>query len=344
MNISQLEDSIEKLQETFALDAYKPFLGVCNLNTSDALLRKRNQELMIKCKNLRCQTEVNNAFRSYFIIFNTSFKDDFGEHWFLILFNQINRNIFHVFNSFGLSDTVKAFGGELLVGGKETDGKDAVDKNLKRVNTLREIIKNIWGEEEKIEGKEQPLSFILIGVDGYVQDFSTDECGYHVYLFVHYLFKEMDEFFMQFMKFSNWWRGILSAYLQSKNLQTVPYLNLITNKYSTREDGQTILLENDRRVRQAVEKILKTKNRIAVHDEYDLTTSEWDSISKTYGDIYNRVIKSSSQDHTVQERTKTFSETIMPKTNSRGGKHREVLSNVEKAIIKKKSFVTIVEL
>ena len=88
----------------------------------------------------------------------------------------------------------------------------------------------------------------MIVLNGIHQNFSTDECGYHVYLFVSYLYDKI--LLLVENNNNNDWNEILERYLREYGVVLVPYSykNLVKNV------AQPILLENDKLVRRFCER------------------------------------------------------------------------------------------
>ena len=148
---------------------------------------------------------------------------------------------------------------------------------------------------------------LISDVTGYLQDFSTDECGYHIYLFARYLFEKENQgsFFSTYVSTPDTWNTILKAYLEELKINRVPYIVNVgnenvdddggggsdANKYATRGHHQSILLTNDARVRRVAEGFLKSANEISKHDEYDTPTEEWNELSTTRGKFYEQLLR-----------------------------------------------------
>ena len=114
-----------------------------------------NDRVFQNCDDLPCRGRCD-AMKSYFVDFNTGLKDGFGEHWFVVLFNLMNENRLYGFNSYGIVNTVTAFGGKELMKrssdndeGEDDDDDDDERKDKKRrVSILLNLCEHIWGERK----------------------------------------------------------------------------------------------------------------------------------------------------------------------------------------------------
>ena len=125
----------------------------------------------------------------------------------------------------------------------------------------------------------------VVGVNGLHQDFSTDECGYHVFRFVNYLY----EFALPKDPKTSWNR-LLEKHINDTHLR----INVILyNKSLVKSVAQPILLANDELVRRFCEvgkRLVKDKaNRIQVHDEYKLTEKQWSTKADEYVNSFESI-------------------------------------------------------
>ena len=173
------------------------------------------------------------------MILNTSLEEQDGEHWFLLAFDSEHQNTFYIFNSFGIANTLKTFGFDNI------DSKD--NRNNIRKFALNKLKEYIWNNYEE--------EFNVIDLNGIQQDFSTDECGYHVIRFVDFLYRHIYD---DVKKIINW-KNILKRYIYNYAIKLIKF----DHKYMNREAAQSILLRNDLEVKQYVEeKILFDKKTI----------------------------------------------------------------------------------
>ena len=258
--ISNVEVNASNLEKN-----YKPFLGVVNYDLSSDLVKRLLKHL---CRNICCD-------KLYFMIVNTQE----GEHWFVLAFERGNRNAFYSFNSYGLVNTLRTFG--ILP-------KTTANNEERRLDILYSLAENIWGDHFVYSDND---AINLIGLNGIHQDFSTDECGYHVFRFAIYLY-EMSTILYSPPSLSSWKR-VLEKYL----LDYAPKTNLLPydNKNLVKRKAQPILLANDKLVRRFCEQKNNTnsiedpENRIAIHEEYKLTESEWNSKAREYVDSFKLI-------------------------------------------------------
>ena len=254
MDLFQLERAIGKLEYDNALFGdYQPFLGVVNYDLSDDLIKTRLKDL---CRKATCCENL------YFFVLNTSFSTEDGEHWFLLAFKKAIMQVFYSFNSYGIVSTLNTFGVP----------KQEVLDSRKRLDVLQSMSKNIWGNHQTTTTTTVSNNINVIGLNGIHQDFSTDECGYHVYRFVSYLYDKI--LLLVENNNNNDWNEILERYLREYGVVLVPYSykNLVKNV------AQPILLENDKLVRRFWERgnsAPTIDNRIEEHDEHNLTETDW---------------------------------------------------------------------
>ena len=262
MDLFQLQNSIEYMEKKHRSSRVK-FLGVTKFDTGQDLLA--NKTILNKCKKLFCDKSLADQ-NIYFMILNTSLEEHNGEHWFLLAFDSEHQNTFYIFNSFGIANTLKTFGFD-NIGSND-------NRNKIRIFALNKLKEYIWNNYEE--------EFNVIDLNGIQQDFSTDECGYHVIRFVDFLYRHIYD---DVKKIINW-KNILERYIYNYAIKLIKF----DHKYMNREAAQSILLRNDLEVKQyVVEKILfdKKNYQISFHDEYKLTDNEWNSIAKKYIRIIN---------------------------------------------------------
>ena len=100
MDLFQLRNSIEYMEKKHRNSRVK-FLGVTKFDTGQNLLTMTNKTILNKCKKLFC--DKSHADQNiYFMILNTSFLEQNGEHWFLLAFDSEHQNTFYIFNSFAV--------------------------------------------------------------------------------------------------------------------------------------------------------------------------------------------------------------------------------------------------
>ena len=150
--------------------------------------------------------------------------------------------------------------------------ENQVVENANRKFTLSKLCEYIW---KKTSSSANNIN--IIDINGIHQDFSTDECCYHVIRFVNYLYEQILRNNTDEGDEINWMKT-LNDYLRFYEITVVNY----DHKYMVQERAQRILLKNDREVKRVVEdSILTRKNQqINFHDEYELTRSRWNSIAR----------------------------------------------------------------
>ena len=179
MDLFALERSIKEIEEKKSRVEYRPFLGVANFNTGKELIE--NKKILNKCKELFCydgNKKIITKNQLYFLVLNTSLDSQDGEHWFLLAFTK-TANTFYAFNSFGAANTLKTFG----FGG--VNNENQVNENTNRKFTLSKLCEYIWKKTSS------PNNIDIVDINGIHQDFSTDECSYHVIRFVNYLYEQI---------------------------------------------------------------------------------------------------------------------------------------------------------
>lgn len=253
MDLFQLERSILALERKFYGSSdtiVKPFLGVSNFDGGQAMF-----EDVKKLKE--CIADKDCSCSVFFFIANTTLSTQMsGEHWFLISFDSLIENVFNIFNSFGVSNTVKTFG----YVNKCVEKIDNYANSKERQAAVRDLAESIWGRRFT----NLPA---IVDIDGVHQDFSTDECGYHVMRFVISMYDHKRPV--------RRWENFLSLYLIENDVTVVPFHDL---KYANKNIVQPILLKNDRRVKRFIErgdKTVEPGDRIQEHDEYKLSSREW---------------------------------------------------------------------
>ena len=283
MDLFQLQRAISEVErkKTFVDKAYRPFLGVVNYDSSVELIEK---DLTNLCSNVRCE-------KLYFIVLNTSLYDETGEHWFLLAFERDNENVFYSFNSYHIVNTCNTF------------GFYRVDKNnndeCRRRKTVLSLLSSVIWRRYSNSGNNKRTSVSVVVINGLHQDFSTDECGYHVFRFVVYLYDDdnphLDKKIVD-------WKSILRNYLRETNVTLINY----NNKNLTRDAIQPILRKNDLSVRRFCERkdspLTKKTNRIQAHDEYNLTRIQWNSKAKEFVNAFEKLLSVviSSDYHTIE--------------------------------------------
>ena len=283
MDLFQLQQAIENLEydSVFEDENYRPFLGVVNYDLSDDLIEKRLKDL---CKKATCCDKL------YFLVLNTSFSTENGEHWFLLAFEKTNRLVFYSFNSYGIVNTLNTFG---------VPRREVLDSR-KRLDVLQSLVKSVWGDS--IDSK----NLNVIGLNGLHQDFSTDECGYHVYRFASYLC-ENNTLQKQNVTETNW-NGVLETYLRKSRIALIPY----DDKNLVKSTAQPILLENDKLVRRFCERdtaLSDVSNRIGEHDEYQLTEEQWGDTALDFRNSFRLLATRNRRrhdDNDVKSATKTI--------------------------------------
>lgn len=258
MDLFQLQRSIENLEKVAHLKCYQPFLGVVNFDVGSELIDEQLKETCIKA----CCDKL------YFMVVNNSFSSERGEHWFFIGFEKNNANVLYSFNSYGVVSTLKTFG---------CPSSDTVENARKRLKALTCISKTIWGKHAV--GLPN-----IIGINGIQQDFSTDECGYHVFRFAVFLYKNV----LPKEPNESCWNRVLDCYLKKFDVTVVPY----QYKYLNVEGVESILLENDRKVRRFTEEknyIKDKSNLIQFHDEFNLTKKQWTKKAKAFKSSFQQL-------------------------------------------------------
>ena len=249
---------------------YKPFLGVVNYDLSGKLVKRLLKHL---CKSVCCD-------KIYFMVVNTSLSSQEGEHWFVLAFERGNRNAFYSFNSYGLVNTLRTL--EILPKTRTTN--DGGGK-ARRLYILYSLAENIWGNNSNNN------DINLIGLNGIHQDFSTDECGYHLFRFVTYLYDKMSTILYSPLATLSWKR-VLQGYLLDYTPNT--YLLAYDNKNLTKHSAQPILLANDKLVRRFCEQknnIEDPESRIEIHEEYKLTEGEWNNKAQEYVNSFKQLTR-----------------------------------------------------
>ena len=155
-------------------------------------------------------------------------------------------------------------------------------KNFDNVNTRKkavlELSRVIWDENESC--CELPK---IIGINGIHQDYSTDECGYHVLRFSIHLLDRIIPIHSRWCNYN--WSSILNGYFFSTGLNLVRF---DCNKFTEKTVAEPILLENDRNVVHYIENLKelsefkKEGDLIEFHDEYNLSVSDWENFAKNY--------------------------------------------------------------
>ena len=258
MDISQLRRALEDLQFDNNL-SYSPFLGVVNYDFSDD---KVKTALQLCCQRIRrCDNNLDDLF---FMVLNSSFAKDPGEHWLLLAFRLSRPRHFLSFNTYGVAHTLNVFGWPKTM---------VLDSKRRRVDVLQELVRNIWS------GDDGGGEIFVEGYDGIHQDFSTDECGYHVYRFSSYL---IDAIAYNNYDGSFWGEELLKNYIYDYDIAMFNY----SDKKLKREHAQPRLLENDRQVRRYVESKIPVEDQIEEHDEYSLTNPEWYDQLRVYVQTY----------------------------------------------------------
>ena len=70
MDLFQLQRAISEIEAKGKFTNYRPFLGIVNYDLSSRLIKKHLQDL---CKKACCE-------KLYFLVLNTSFSTEDGEH------------------------------------------------------------------------------------------------------------------------------------------------------------------------------------------------------------------------------------------------------------------------
>ena len=140
--------------------------------------------------------------------------------------------------------------------------ENQVVENANRKFTLSKLCEYIW---KKTSSSANNIN--IIDINEIHQDFSTDECGYHVIRFVNYLYEQILRNNTDEGDEINWMKT-LNNYLRFYEITVVNY----DHKYMVQERAQRILLKNDREVKRVVEDSILTKKnqQINFHDEYEL--------------------------------------------------------------------------
>ena len=285
MDLFQLQRAIGNLEydSVFEDENYRPFLGVVNYDLSDDLIEKRLKDL---CKKATCCDKL------YFLVLNTSFSTEDGEHWFLLAFEKTNRLVFYSFNSYGIVNTLNTFG---------VPRREVLDSR-KRLDVLQSLVESVWGGDSAVDSK----NLNVIGLNGLHQDFSTDECGYHVYRFASHLY-ENNTLQKQNATETNW-NGVLETYLRKSRIALIPY----DDKNLVKSTAQPILLENDKLVRRFCERdtaLSDVSNRIGEHDEYQLTEEQWGDAALDFRNSF-RLLATRNRRHHDDNDEKSGTKTI----------------------------------
>ena len=274
MDLFKLQRVLNSLQDRrsdkFGTD-YKPFLGVSLFDNGKCLLFNKKENVKNWCKKFKREGKL------YFFIANTSTSD--LEHWILIAFESDVLNTLYVFNSFGIVNTLKTFGYENADNKKVAFAKIFDNVNV-RINAVLELSRSIWYDNESC--CELPK---IRGINGIHQDYSTDECGYHVLRFAIYLFYNIIPKHAKHGDYKSNWSSVLDRYFFLNNLNLVRF---DYNKFDEKTDSEAILLKNDKSAVHYIEsstELKKLKERgelIEAHYEDDLSVSEWENIAKNY--------------------------------------------------------------
>ena len=311
----QLNSEINKLQEKYVRDfrsgskvsnriGYRPFLGIISFDEIDDTAKAYRKQIKetLQTSKLNCGQDKNGFIwqeEIHFFIVNSALSKEMGEHWFLMAFCPSDKMKLFVFNTYGAAHTAKILGYGLHI--NDGDRSDEISKNRtqykkKRCSILFDLVKEVWPKESSPSYEH----VLIVDLKSSHQDASTDECGYHVYRFVHDLFKYTifsEARKIEYQKGEKGclnltcpiWKDILKNYIIRHSIITVHY-----QKGRPREETQPLLLKNDRTVRAQLEDIsldshYRIKNReniIEKHEEYDLTDTEWynffDSIALSY--------------------------------------------------------------
>ena len=288
MDLFQLKNSINILQDDKirSLLKYKPFLGVSNFDSGKCLLfdKKRNIESW--------HNDFKEKGKLYFFIANTSTSTQIeGEHWFLIAFEFDVKNVLYVFNSFGICNTLQTFG--YVSKRKNKASADSYSNRRERLNAVLELSDVVWERTTREECQILPK---IIDLNGTQQDFSTDECGYHVKRFVLFLYDSVFPLFSKSNSRNGNWHSILSRYISKYKIKLINYDQ---DKYLIKSESQPILLDNDREVKRFIEESSKAftdkENHISEHVEFNLSEEEWKNIAQKYKSIYQEISNSDSQ-------------------------------------------------
>ena len=200
----------------------------------------------------------------FFAFVSIIYVTDCGKHWFFLAIERMNEGVFYFFNNYGIKNTL------------DTLGCLPNKLNKQRREVLHKLSAEVW--------KKTSISCVsFIGYNGLHQDFSTDECGYHVFRFVYYMYQFV--FVSQTEEITKW-TDLLQHYLVKFGVNLVSY----DDKYLYKSFAQSILLQNDRELRRFAENksLVHTDNWIQEHDEYTLTEKQWSSYSKKYIEAKNK--------------------------------------------------------
>lgn len=285
MDLFKLSRVINSLQENYKslFLEYKPFLGVSHFDTGTNLLFENRNQVKNWCRNFKQHGKL------YFFVANTSTSDlKSGEHWFLIAFESDVPNVFYTFNSYGIVNTLKTFG-YVNVDSESERMENNFDNVCDRRRAVLELSNLIWSRDSSGECCLFPK---VIGYHGIHQDFSTDECGYHVLRFTIHLFENVVPKYFKSVSYNTNWKTVLKSYLERNYIELLPYES---HKFKNKEESDNILLSNDNGVVNFVEnhialdKFVKSADLIEVHNEYNLSVKEWSKIVKYYKNNYLEV-------------------------------------------------------
>ena len=276
MDLFKLErvlNSIQKKNENWLLN-YRPFLGVSHFDNGKNLLFKNAQEVTNWNLNFKTQGKL------YFFIANTSTSNlEKGEHWFLVSFETDVRNVLYIYNTFGLVNTLKTFG--YSNADSESERLESSFFNItERKKAVLDLSNIIWDRPHS-ERKVYPK---VIDLNGIHQDFSTDECGYYCLKFALFLFKNIIPRHTSIEFHKTNWHACLKSFLYENNIKQISYDSYKLNRKS---EAENILLKNDRNTVSFIENYVglesykKQGDLIENHEEFDMSESSWNSISKT---------------------------------------------------------------
>ena len=325
MNLFQLENSIKFLQKkkSSSLFGYRPFLGVSNFDAGKCLLFDKRENIQSWCKKFKEEGKL------YFFIANASTSNQkYGTHWFLIAFESDEKNSLYVFNSYGICNTLKTFG---YVNKDNKEIQDNYSNSYERINAVLELSDSIW--ERDCSSRILPK---IIDSNGVHQDFSTDECGYHVMRFVIYLYNSVFPLYSRNRNKKTNWHSILSRYILQHKINLINY-NL--NKYLNKSETQPILLDNDQQVIRFIEndnnQVHKSET-ILYHDEYNLSEREWKKYALSYKRIFQELVSNVEKWTTTIDRRSLTCE-IQPLKMANKNQTAKILSR-KKRLLRKKPY------
>ena len=208
-----------------------------------------------------------------------------GEHWFLVAFETDVQNVFYTFNSYGIVNTLLAFGYTNLHSESKLV-KSNFSNILDRRNAVLELSNLIWGG-----GRSEKIRVLpkVIDYSGVQQNYGTDECGYHVLRFAIYLFESIIPKHTKSATHNSNWPTVLRSYIQKHFITLLSYES---HKFMSKKESDNILFTNDSGVVNFVEqhvelrKFVQSGDLIEVHDEYDLLLKEWMKITTNYKKHY----------------------------------------------------------